>query len=84
VAKLSFTIEDQPDGKVQLHLEQDLPFDKPETGTPAEKLAMFVFRFIEKQDQRALQTHGLPPVASKLILPAMGLQPVKANGRRRG
>ena len=44
MAKLSFTIEDRPEGTVHVHLEQDLPFDTPDKATNAERMAMFLLR----------------------------------------
>lgn len=81
MAKLSFTIEDRGD-QVHIHLEQDLPFDTPLNATNAERMAMFLLKFVEKQDQKARDRFENTP-KSKLILPPMGWTPINVRGRHK-
>lgn len=86
--KLQFTIEDRPGGEVHVHLEQDLPFDTPDKATNAERMAMFVLKFIERQDKKARErfqrSQLLVPEPPRLVMPPLGWTPVKARRAKRG
>ena len=47
MAKFALTLEDNADGSVELHSDQDLPFGHPERATHAQLLAMYLIRTVE-------------------------------------
>ena len=63
MARFTFTIEDRPDGQVEIKSDQDLPFGHPEQATHAQLLAMYLVRKITQPPQS-----GRPRVPG-LVLP---------------
>ena len=64
MAHFTFTLDDNPDGTVEIKSDQDLPFDHPEQATGAQLLAMYLIRVVTRQ----LQYKAKPRVPG-LVLP---------------
>lgn len=64
MAHFTFTLDDNPDGTVEIKSDQDLPFDHPEQATNAQRLAMYLVKVVTRQ----LEYRG-PKRVPGLILP---------------